>query len=137
MSPTQNRLPARAFGSMREPMAVRVFQYPNCGSCKKALSWLDDHDVAYQSIHIVESTPTKSTLAKLWKKSGLPIKKFFNTSGKAYREGGFSARLPNMSEDDALEALASDGMLIKRPLLESDDTVLVGFKANDYESSLT
>lgn len=117
-------------------MSITIYQYPNCGSCKKAIKWLDKHDVDYQSIHIVESTPSKDQLKDFWERSELPIKNFFNTSGGSYRSGNFKDKLPNMSDDEKLDALAADGMLIKRPILDAGDAVLVGFKADKYEECL-
>lgn len=113
-------------------MSVRVYQYPKCGTCRKALKWLDERGVAYETIHIVDSPPKKAELGKLWKKSGLPLKRFFNTSGVSYREGGFGKKLPTMSDDEALSALAADGKLIKRPIVITGEAVLVGFKEAEY-----
>ncbi|MEM7448070.1 MAG: arsenate reductase family protein [Myxococcota bacterium] len=113
-------------------MAVRILYYPNCSSCKKALRWLDQHGVGYESIHIQQEPPSKSQLKRYWQNSGLPLRKMFNTSGKAYREGGWSSKLNSVSDDEALEALAEDGMLIKRPILESGTNVVVGFKPSEY-----
>lgn len=115
-------------------MTKRIYSYAGCGSCKKALRWLKENQVEVELVPIVERPPSKTTLKKLWKRSELPLKKFFNTSGKSYREGGFSERLKSMSDDEALAALAADGKLIKRPLLVTDEAVLVGFKADDYAS---
>ncbi len=112
---------------------MKVFQYPRCSTCRKALKWLDAHDVAYDSIDIVEAPPSLSQLKKAWKLSGLPIAKLFNTSGQSYRQGGFKEKLQSMSEQQALEALAADGKLIKRPLVLDKDFALVGFKEGDYE----
>jgi len=116
-------------------MSVRVYQYPKCGTCRKALKWLDAHGVAYTSIDIVATPPTKAALRAMWKKSGLPIRKLFNTSGASYREGGFGTRLETLSDDDALSALAADGKLIKRPLVDGGDFCLVGFKETDYAAA--
>jgi arsenate reductase len=117
-------------------MTVKVYQYPRCGTCKKALKWLDAHGVDYESIDITEKPPSKTALKKHWKASGLPIRKLFNTSGKSYREGGFKEKLATMSDAEAIEALAADGKLIKRPLVVGDDFVLVGFKEPEYEAHL-
>lgn len=113
-------------------MSIKVYAYSKCGTCRKALKWLDEHGVEYKNIPIVEKPPSKTALKKAYKASGLPLKKFFNTSGKSYREGGFSARLTEMSDDEKLAALAADGKLIKRPLLVSEDRVLVGFRETEY-----
>jgi len=110
-----------------------VYQYPKCGTCRKALKWLDAAGAAYKSIDIVQSPPSLAALKKAWKKSGLPISKLFNTSGQSYRQGGFKEKLKTMSEAEALEALAADGKLIKRPLVIADEAVLVGFKEAEFE----
>ncbi|HJL20391.1 MAG TPA: arsenate reductase family protein [Sandaracinaceae bacterium LLY-WYZ-13_1] len=114
-------------------MSVKVYQYPKCGTCKKALKWLDAHGVDYTTVDITEKPPSRTALKKYWKASGLPIKKLFNTAGKSYREGGFKERLGSMSDGDAIEALAADGKLIKRPIVVADDTVLIGFREAQYE----
>ncbi len=113
-------------------MSLRVHQYPKCSTCRKALKWLDERGIEYESVDIVESPPSKGALQALWQKSGLPLKRFFNTSGVSYREGSFGKRLPTMSDEEALAARAADGKLIKRPLLESGERVLVGFKELEY-----
>ena len=108
-------------------------QYPACGTCKKAKKWLEENQVAYNNRLIVEDNPTKEEL-KLWiSKSGLPLKKFFNTSGVIYKEMNLKDKLPNMSEEEQIELLASNGKLVKRPLLVSDELVLVGFKQEEWE----
>ena len=114
---------------------MRVYEYANCGTCKKALKWLDAHGIEYATVPIVDKPPSKAALKKLWKRSGLPIKRFFNTSGKSYREGGFGKKLATMSDDDALAALAADGKLIKRPLVDGGQFVLVGFKEAEYREA--
>lgn len=114
-----------------------VFHYPNCSTCKKALKWLDAQGIAHERVHIVDAPPTADALKAAWQKSGLPLKRFFNTSGQSYRGGGFKDRLPTMSDDEQLAALAADGKLIKRPLLVSDDVVLVGFKEDAWTAALT
>ena len=113
-----------------------VFQYPNCSTCKKALRWLQDHSLEFQSIHIVDSPPSVDQLKDWIQRSELPIKRFFNTSGMSYRHGGFKDRLPSMSINEQIAALAADGKLIKRPLVVTDDAILVGFKEAEYENSL-
>ena len=108
--------------------------YPKCSTCKKAMNWLDEHNVEFDQRHIVEDNPTIDEL-RLWHKmSDLPLKRFFNTSGMLYRDMGLKDKLPSMSEDEMYELLASNGMLVKRPLLVLDDTVLVGFKEKDWEA---
>ncbi|MEM9865619.1 MAG: arsenate reductase family protein [Myxococcota bacterium] len=112
-----------------------VYSYAKCGTCRKALRWLEDGGVDVKVVPIVESPPQKAELKRLWKRSGLPIRRFFNTSGQSYRQGGFKDRLSTMSDDEALEALAADGKLIKRPLVVSEQAVLVGFREPDYEEA--
>ncbi|MBQ2681214.1 MAG: arsenate reductase family protein [Eggerthellaceae bacterium] len=108
--------------------------YPKCSTCKKAMNWLDEHNVEFDQRHIVEDNPTIDEL-RLWHKmSDLPLRRFFNTSGMLYRDMGLKDKLPSMSEDEMYELLASNGMLVKRPLLVLDDTVLVGFKEKDWEA---
>ncbi|MFD2208394.1 arsenate reductase family protein [Virgibacillus halophilus] len=113
-------------------MTLRFYWYPNCGTCKKAKKFLDEHHVSYQSIHIVENTPTKDEMLKLIRKSGLPAKKFFNTSGKKYREGNMKEKIANASEEEMAAILASDGMLIKRPIATDGQRVTVGFKEDTF-----
>ncbi len=115
---------------------IQVYCYPKCTTCKKALKWLDDHHVAYQQIDIKENHPDEKTLRTLHEKSGLPLRRFFNTSGLLYREMELSRKLPEMSEDQMFQLLASDGMLVKRPLLIAEDQVLIGFKEDAWEKVL-
>ena len=115
---------------------IKVYCYSKCTTCKKALKWLDDNKVEYKLIDIKENHPDEKTLRQLHKKSGLPLKKFFNTSGQLYREMELSKKLPEMSEDDMFKLLASDGMLVKRPLLITANTVLTGFKEEDWRQAL-
>ncbi|MDO4975730.1 MAG: arsenate reductase family protein [Eubacteriales bacterium] len=113
-----------------------VLCYPKCSTCKKALKWLDEHGVAYDNRHIAQENPSAEELKEWHKKSGLPLKKFFNTSGMIYRENNIKDKLPNMTEEEQYELLASNGMLVKRPMVIGDDFVLVGFKEKDYEEKL-
>ena len=115
----------------------KVYCYSRCSTCKKALKWLDDQKVTYQLIDIKEDHPDEKTLRKLHKKSGLPLRKFFNTSGQLYREMELSKKLPNMSEDEMFKLLASDGMLVKRPLLITDAPVLVAFREDEWRKALS
>ena len=115
---------------------TKVYCYSKCSTCKKALKWLDDNKIAYQLIDIKEDHPDEKTLRQLHKKSGLPLRRFFNTSGQLYRELELSKKLPDMSEDDMYKLLASDGMLVKRPLLIADNTVLTGFKEAEWKAVL-
>jgi arsenate reductase (glutaredoxin) len=117
-------------------MPPTVWAYAGCGTCKKAERWLRAHGVAVDLRPIVEAPPSAETLRALWQKSGLPLQRFFNTSGQSYRQGGFQARLPGMSEDAQLAALAADGKLIRRPLLDAGDTALVGFDEAAWAGAL-
>ena len=110
--------------------------YPKCSTCKKALAWLDGRNVEFDQRDIVADNPTADEL-RLWHRmSDLPLRRFFNTSGMKYRELGLKDKLANMSADEQYELLASDGMLVKRPLLVLDDTVLVGFREAEWEAEL-
>ena len=115
---------------------VKVYCYSRCTTCKKALKWLDENKIEYKSVDIKEDHPDKETLKKLHKKSGLPLRKFFNTSGQLYREMGLSKKLPEMSEEEMFKILASDGMLVKRPLLITGGKVLAGFKEDEWMEAL-
>lgn len=111
-------------------------EYPKCSTCQKAKKWLENNGFDFEDRHIVENNPNKEEL-KLWlDKSGMPLKKFFNTSGMKYRELNLKDKLPEMSEDEALEVLASDGMLVKRPVLVGNDFVLTGFREKEWEETL-
>ncbi|MBR3599063.1 MAG: arsenate reductase family protein [Lachnospiraceae bacterium] len=107
--------------------------YPKCSTCQKAKKWLDEQGKKYTERHIVENNPTYDELKQWYEMSGLPLKKFFNTSGLKYKELQLKDKLPTMSEEDMLQLLATDGMLVKRPLLVKDDKVLVGFKQAQWE----
>ena len=111
-------------------------QYPPCSTCQKAKKWLDEHELSYTDRHIKENNPTYEELKAWYQRSGLPLKKFFNTSGLVYKSFGLKEKLPGMSEEEQLRLLASDGMLVKRPLVVTEDTVLVGFKIADWERLL-
>ncbi|MEE1393590.1 MAG: arsenate reductase family protein [Negativibacillus sp.] len=112
---------------------ILVLQYPKCSTCKKALQWLDGQGIAYESRHIVEENPTAQELEEWWKRSGLPLKKFFNTSGNLYKEQNLKDKLPQMSEQEQLQLLATNGMLVKRPLVVAEDLILVGFKEDQWQ----
>ena len=116
-------------------MSMTVYQYPKCSTCRKALKWLDAHGVKYQAIDLVADPPSKETLRDLHARSGLPIARFFNTSGESYRAGNFKAKLATLSEADALAALARDGKLIKRPIVDTGRKVLVGFDEGAYAAT--
>ena len=115
---------------------VRVYCYSKCTTCKKALKWLDEQGVEHQVIDIKEDNPDEKTIRELHAKSKLPLKRFFNTSGMIYRKLDLSKKLPNMGEDEQYALLASDGMLVKRPLLITDSSVLPGFRENDWKEAL-
>ena len=110
------------------PGNALFLEYPKCSTCQKAKKWLDEHGVAYDVRHIVEDNPTADELQAWHGRSGLPLKRFFNTRGMLYREMGLSKKLPAMSEADQYELLATNGMLVKRPLLVTDAAVVPGFK---------
>lgn len=111
-------------------------QYPKCSTCKKAKKWLDEHNVEYTDRHIVEENPTYDEIKKWYEKSGLPLKKFFNTSGMLYKEMHLKDKLPTMSEEEQIKLLSTNGMLVKRPLIISQDKILVGFKEAEWEGLL-
>ena len=111
-------------------------EYPKCSTCQKAKKWLDVHQILYTDRHIVEENPTYEELKDWHERSGLPLKKFFNTSGLLYKSMELKDKLPDMSEDEMLRLLATDGMLVKRPLLVGDDFVLVGFKETEWAEHL-
>ncbi|MGI6090947.1 MAG: arsenate reductase family protein [Saccharofermentanales bacterium] len=110
--------------------------YPRCSTCQKAKKWLDGHDMKYTERHIAENNPSYDELKEWYRKSGLPLKRFFNTSGVLYKEMQLKDKLPTMSEDAQLKLLATDGMLVKRPLVVKGDTVLVGFKEAEWTEKL-
>lgn len=115
---------------------VLFLEYPKCSTCKKAKKWLEDHQVNYDDRHIVEDNPTVEELKEWVGRSGLPLRRFFNTSGMKYRELQLKDRLPKMSEEEQLELLATDGMLVKRPLLVLEDRVIPGFKEKEWLEGL-
>lgn len=108
--------------------------YPKCSTCQKAKKWLDEHEINYTERHIVENNPSYDELKEWYSKSGLALNKFFNTSGLLYKEMKLKDKLPTMSEDEKLKLLARNGMLVKRPLVVNGDTVLVGFKEEQWKS---
>ena len=110
--------------------------YPKCSTCQKAKKWLDAQEISYTERHIVEEKPTYEELKKWQARSGLPIKKFFNTSGMLYKEMQLKDKLPQMSEDEQLKLLATNGMLVKRPVIVDGDTVLTGFREKEWEEKL-
>ena len=117
-------------------MNVLFVEYPACTTCKKAKKWLDERQVSYEDRHIKEQNPTLEELKQWHKASGLPLKKFFNTSGQLYKSMNLKDKLPVMSEEEQYSLLATDGMLVKRPILVGTDFVLVGFKETEWEEKL-
>ncbi|MFT8323509.1 MAG: arsenate reductase family protein [Bacillus sp. (in: firmicutes)] len=118
-------------------MKVTFYWYPKCGTCRKAKKWLDENHVTYEEVHIVENPPSRSTLEDLYQKSNLELKKFFNTSGQKYRELGLKDKIKDASDDELLDLLASDGMLIKRPLTTDGNKVTIGFKEEAFKETWT
>ena len=114
-------------------MSVLFLEYPKCSTCKKAKAWLEAAGVDFMDRHIVENNPTAEELKQWHAKSGLPLKKFFNTSGILYKEMQLKDKLADMSDDEQFALLATNGMLVKRPLIIGDDFVLVGFKEAEWE----
>lgn len=111
-------------------------EYPKCSTCQKAKKWLDDNGVKYDDRHIKENNPTFDELKEWYEKSGLPLKRIFNTSGILYKSMQLKDKLPEMNEDEQLQLLATDGMLVKRPLLIGDDFVLCGFREKEWQAIL-
>lgn len=116
-------------------MMLTFYWYPKCGTCQKAKKWLDNHNIDYTSVHIVNEPPSKDELLDFITKSGLPAKKFFNTSGKKYREQNMKEKIKDASTEEMAEWLASDGMLIKRPIVTDGETVTVGFKEETFNET--
>lgn len=111
-------------------------EYPKCTTCKKAKKWLDENGISYIDRHIKEENPTAEELKEWHKRSGLPLKKFFNTSGMLYKEMQLKDKLPEMTEEEQYALLASDGMLVKRPLIVADDFILPGFKEAEWAEKM-
>ena len=111
-------------------------EYPKCSTCQKAKKWLDEHNLEYEDRHIVENNPTYEELKAWHAQSGLPLKKFFNTSGLLYKSMQLKDKLPQMSENEQLKLLASDGMLVKRPVIVTDTVILTGFKEAEWSAKL-
>ncbi|MCR5798314.1 MAG: arsenate reductase family protein [Eubacterium sp.] len=110
--------------------------YPKCSTCQKAKKWLDENNIIYEERHIVESNPTYEELKTWYAQSGLPLKRFFNTSGMLYKEMKLKDKLQTMSEDEQLQLLATNGMLVKRPLVVADNVVITGFKESEWAEKL-
>lgn len=117
-------------------MNVTFIEYPPCSTCKKAKLWLNDRGIEHSDRHIKEQNPSSEELKAWHKQSGLPLKRFFNTSGLLYKELHVKDRLPNMTEEEMYALLASDGMLVKRPIVVGEDFVLVGFKETEWNEKL-
>ncbi|MFD2444525.1 arsenate reductase family protein [Bacillus sp. CGMCC 1.16607] len=113
-------------------MNLTFYCYPKCGTCRSAKKWLDQHNLSYQEIHIAESPPSVKEIKEIYLKSGIDLKKFFNTSGIKYRELGLKDKLKTATEQEMFELLASDGMLIKRPLISDGNKVTIGFNEKDF-----
>ena len=114
-------------------MKTLFIEYPKCSTCQKAKKWLEQNNIEFEDRHIVENNPTKEELKKWIKQSGYDIKKFFNTSGMKYKELNLKEKLPNMTDDEKIQILSTDGMLVKRPLIITDDLILVGFREKEWE----
>lgn len=112
---------------------MKFICYPKCTTCQKAKRWLDENGISYELRDIKENNPTADELREWYKNSALPLKKFFNTSGLLYKSMELKNKLPNMSDDEQIKLLATDGMLVKRPILVSGKKVLVGFREKEYE----
>ena len=118
-----------------EIMTLKVIEYPKCTTCRKAIKWLQEAGVEFEKVHIVEQTPSQEELTTYYKLSGLPLKKFFNTSGNKYKELGLKDKLADMSEEEQLKLLASDGMLIKRPIVTDGQKLTLVFKESDFSET--
>lgn len=114
-------------------MKYLFLEYPKCGTCRKAKNWLEEHGINYKDRHIVTENPTVEELSAWIAKSGLPIKRFFNTSGMLYKDLKLKDELPIMTDDEQIQTLSSNGMLVKRPIVVGEDIVLVGFKPKEWE----
>ena len=120
----------------KEAIRMLFLEYPKCSTCQKAKKWLDEHQISYEDRHIEENNPTFEELKDWYERSGLLLKKFFNTSGMLYKEMKLKDKLPEMSEEEQLKLLATNGMLVKRPLIVDGDRVLTGFKMAEWETLL-
>ena len=117
-------------------MSYLFIEYPKCSTCQKAKKWLEEHGVPFTDRHIVEENPTAEELKSWHEKSGLPLKKFFNTSGQLYKSMNLKEKLPGMSEEEQYALLATDGMLVKRPIVVTDSAVLTGFREAEWEKEI-
>ncbi|KXH79254.1 arsenate reductase family protein [Sporosarcina sp. HYO08] len=118
-------------------MTLIYYGYAKCGTCRKAKKWLEMNGLPFEEVDITKEPPSAATLKNMIETSGLDIKKFFNVSGKKYRELGLKDQLPTMSDEEKIELLSSDGMLLKRPIVASDEKVTVGFKEESFENTWT
>jgi arsenate reductase len=118
----------------RRHIMYKIYEYPKCTTCKRALKFLKDNNIEFTDINLVEKTPTQKELSSIYKKSGLPIKKLLNTSGKKYKELNLKDKINEMTEEEILKLLSSDGMLIKRPIITDGKKVLIGFKEDEWSS---
>ena len=118
-------------------MKYLFLEYPKCTTCQKAKKWLEEHQIDFTDRHIVENNPTAEELKLWYQKSGLPLKRFINTSGLLYKSMNLKDKLPQMSDEEQLSLLATNGMLVKRPLLIADNIVLTGFKIQEWESQIS
>ncbi len=116
-------------------MSLMFYSYPSCSTCRKAKKWLEENHFEFKEIHIVNNTPTSNEIKQMHENSSLELKKFFNSSGKKYRELGLKDKLPTATEEELYELLASDGMLIKRPIVTDGEKVTVGFKESEFEGT--
>jgi len=114
---------------------IKAYMYNKCGTCRKAKKWLDEQGIVYQEIPIVETPPNEAEIREIWQKSGVDLKKMFNTSGQVYKELGLKDKIKTMSEEEMLKLLASDGKLLKRPLIVSDERATVGFNEETMEKT--
>lgn len=121
---------------LEREIMIKFICYPKCTTCQRAKKWLDDNKIKYELRDIKLDNPTLEELTEWYKKSGLPLKRFFNTSGLLYKSLDLKNKLPEMTEDEMLKLLATDGMLVKRPLLVGDDFVLVGFKEAEWKERI-
>ena len=117
-------------------MKYLFLEYPKCSTCRNAKKWLDEHKVSYDDRHIIDHNPSVEELTEWIERSKLPLKSFFNTSGLLYKSMALKDKLPSMTEEEQLELLSTDGMLVKRPILISEDFVLVGFKESEWSEAL-
>ena len=130
------RIQTKSNTKRKEDRLILFVHYPKCTTCKRAKKWLDEHQISYEERDIKENNPSLEELKEWYQRSGLPLKRFFNTSGMLYKEMKLKDKLPEMSEDEQLALLASDGMLVKRPIVVTKESVLVGFKEAQWEEEL-